>query len=110
MPLKASARITIYDSSSTKPGGFGAGCLELLVGVDEESSLNRAAKRMGMAYSKAWRIIKEAEEQLGFKLLDRNGANGSTLTAEGRRAVEAYQTMQAEVDELLQRRLPELMG
>ena len=35
------------------PGVFGHGCVLLLQGIAREHSLNRAAKSMGMAYSKA---------------------------------------------------------
>lgn len=109
MALRATARLTILGTDEEKPGGFGYGCVQLLRGVDEEKSLNRAAKRMGMAYSKAWRLLNEAEDQLGCKLLNRNGALGSTLTPEGRRAMEGYERLQAEVAELLARRVPELI-
>ena len=84
--------------------------VELLEGVAEERSLNRAAKRIGMAYSKAWRIIKEAEEQLGCELLARNGARGSTLTDDGQRVLAAYRQLEQELNDLLDRRLPELLG
>src|SRR5271157_5331534 len=38
---------------------FGPGTHELLRRVDETGSLNRAAGDMGMAYSKAWRLVRE---------------------------------------------------
>lgn len=107
MTITAHARLT-FRSDPELPGAFGQGCALLLAGVDEEHSLNRAAKRLGMAYSKAWRIVREAEGQLGYALLDRDGARGSTLTPEGRQALEAYRSIQAEVDALLARRAGEL--
>ena len=58
---------------------FGHGCVLLLQGIAREHSLNRAAKSMGMAYSKAWRIVNEAEGQLGCKLIERDGARGSKI-------------------------------
>ena len=108
MGITASARLTVNGPDRELPGTFGYGCVLLLEGVAEEHSLNRAAKRMGMAYSKAWRIVKEAEAQLGVTLLDRDGARGSSLTDAGQQAVAGYRTLQAEVDELLTRRTPEL--
>lgn len=68
MSLSAHARLTISDDDRDLPGAFGGGCASLLEGVTEEGSLNRAAKRMGMAYSKAWRIVREAEGHLGCEL------------------------------------------
>ena len=77
----------------------GRGIANLCLGVREKGSLNAAAKSMKMAYSKAWRIIKETEAALGIQLLDRDGAHGSTLTAEGDKLLDAY----LEVDEKLQK-------
>lgn len=110
MALKAHARVTSIDDERDLPGVFGRGCAQLLAGVAEEHSLNRAAKRLGMAYSKAWRIVREAEAQLGCELLLRDGARGSTLTPEGEHALAAFQTLEAEVNELIARRVPELFG
>ena len=61
--------------------------------------LNAAAKGMKMAYSKAWRIIKETEAALGMQLLDRDGAHGSTLTEEGNKLLDTY----LEIDAKLQK-------
>ena len=110
MSITASARITVNGTESDLPGTFGYGCVLLLEGVAQEHSLNRAAKRLGMAYSKAWRLVKEAEGQLGVELLDRDGARGSTLTPEGEKAVAGYRALQGEVDALLECRAPELFA
>ena len=69
---------------------FGRGIANLCLGVRELGSLNAAAKSMHMAYSKAWRIIKETEAALGLQLLNRDGAHGSTLTEEGDKILDAY--------------------
>ena len=73
---------------------FGPGVATLLHHVEELHSLRSAAMEMRMAYSKAWTIIRNAEEQLGFKLLlsttgGRHGG-GAVLTEEGRKLLEAY--------------------
>lgn len=109
MPLSAHARLTISDDTRDLPGAFGGGCAALLESVADEGSLNRAAKRMGMAYSKAWRIVREAEAHLDCELLTRDGARGSRLTPEGERALKGYRELQREVDELIARRLRELL-
>lgn len=109
MPLSAHTRLTISDDTRDLPGAFGGGCAALLEGVADEGSLNRAAKRMGMAYSKAWRIVREAEAHLDCELLTRDGARGSRLTPEGERALKGYRELQREVDELIARRLRELL-
>lgn len=108
--ITARARLSLKSTDPDLPGVFGCGVAQLLEGVRDLRSLNQAAKHLGMAYSKAWRIMKEAEAQMGCSLILRDGARGSTLTPEGERMLAVYQTLQAEVDELLARRLPELLG
>ena len=73
---------------------FGPGIAALLHSVDEYNSLRAAALSMGMAYSKAWTILKNCEKSLGFKLLDssvggKNGG-GATLTENARIMLESY--------------------
>lgn len=110
MEVRAHARLVIQGQDDTLPGAFGPGCVQLLEGIEHEKSLNRAAKALGMAYSKAWRIVNEAEAQLGCPLIERNGAKGSTLTDDGRRVLDAYQTLQEEIDALVSHRTPELFS
>lgn len=73
---------------------FGPGIAELLERVRELHTLRSAAMSMGMAYSKAWTIVKQSEENLGFKLLQsttggKNGG-GATLTADAEKLLLAY--------------------
>lgn len=73
---------------------FGPGVAALLTLVKTCHSLRAAAMEMGMAYSKAWTILKNAEEQLGFKLLlsttgGKHGG-GAQLTERGEALLAAY--------------------
>ena len=101
MEYKTTAKLVIQACDKDLPGVFGHGCVLLLQGIAHEHSLNRAAKSMGMAYSKAWRIINEAEGQLGCKFIERDGARGSTLAPAGERAIEAYETLQSEINQVI---------
>ena len=81
---------------------FGPGVAELLEGVEELHSLRAATKRMDMSYSKAWRIVGNAERALGFPLLDtraggRDGG-GAALTDQARKLVVAYRAFSKDVD------------
>lgn len=74
---------------------FGPGIAELLRRVREKKSLRGAAMSMGMAYSKAWTVIKTSEENLGFKLLvsttgGKHGG-GATLSPEAEKLLAAYE-------------------
>lgn len=72
---------------------FGPGTADLLRGVQSHQSLNKAAKEMGMAYSKAWKAIKSTEEQLGFSLMDRKRPGGSVVTEEGAAILSMFDEM-----------------
>ena len=80
---------------------FGPGIATLLHRVEERRSLRAAAASMDMAYSKAWRIIRTAEEVFGCPLLatttgGKNGG-GAVLTEEGKRILTAYQEYTADL-------------
>ena len=73
---------------------FGSGVAQLLRLVQQHHSLRGAAIAMGMAYSKAWTIMRRCEEELGFSLLvyatgGKNGG-GATLTPEAESLLCAY--------------------
>lgn len=74
---------------------FGEGPCRLLRMVEETGSLNAAAAAMDMAYTKALRLLKNAEAALGFPLTTRaiGGRNGggSRLTDAGRVWLEHYE-------------------
>ena len=95
--LKPTIRLSITNPASESGSVFGRGIANLCLGVREAGSLNAAAKRMGMAYSKAWRNIKETEAALGIQLLNRDGAHGSTLTEEGDALLDAYISIDAQL-------------
>lgn len=73
---------------------FGSGVAQLLQLVQQHHSLRGAAIAMGMAYSKAWTVMRRCEEELGFPLLvyatgGKNGG-GATLTPEAESLLTAY--------------------
>lgn len=102
--LQTSVRLSIVNPKSDSSSVFGRGIANLCKGVRDKGSLNAAAKSMSMAYSKAWRIIKDTEETLDVQLLLRDGAHGSTLTEDGNRLLDAYlaieEHLSAEADRL----------
>ena len=93
--IRPALRIWLRDGDTPV---FGAGILELLLGVESTGSLHRAAADMGMAYSKAWTIVRRAEAHLGITLLARQaggvGGGGSALSEDGRWLVAAFGALQ----------------
>ena len=82
---------------------FGEGPLNLLKKVDELGSLRQAALAMGMSYSKAWKVMKQVEEELQIKLLERTiggkTGGGSTITSEAKDFIQRYEAFMASIDE-----------
>lgn len=96
--LHAQVKIVITSSEDRKGPSFGKGAAILLRGIEENGSLNKTAKNLHMAYSKAWSMIKKVEEGLGFQLIERFGARGSVLTDDGKRFLELYEVYESEVE------------
>ena len=104
--LKPTIRLSIMNPDAETGSLFGRGIASLCLGVRETGSLNAAAKGMGMAYSKAWRIIKDTEAALDLQLLNRDGAHGSDLTEAGNKLLDTYlaieEKLQKEAEELFE--------
>lgn len=104
--LKPTIRLSIMNQDAESGSLFGRGIASLCLGVRETGSLNAAAKGMGMAYSKAWRIIKDTEAALDLQLLNRDGAHGSDLTEAGNKLLDTYlaieEKLQKEAEELFE--------
>ena len=91
--MEAVTKIVFLDENREK--FFGEGPYRLLRGVEQTGSLRSAAAAMGMAYSKALRILNHAEAALGFPLTRRSAGGisggGSRLTPEGKEWIEKYE-------------------
>ena len=91
--MKAVTKIMFLDDNGEK--FFGEGPARLLNGIEEKGSLRAAALSMGMAYTKALTLLKNAEAALGFPLVIRTtggkSGGGSTLTKEGKEWLTKYE-------------------
>ena len=91
--MKPVTKILFTDDNGIK--FFGEGPLRLLRSVEKTGSLRAAAMEMEMAYSKASKLLKQAEANLGFALTTRStggkDGGGSVLTPEGRRWLLQYE-------------------
>lgn len=84
---------------------FGPGPVELLERVGELGSLRAAAIEMGMAYTKATRIVRDAERAFGFPLTERtvggSGGGGSSLTPAARDLIVRYRAFERSSEQAL---------
>lgn len=90
---------------------FGPGVALLLEKVMEHNSLRGAASDINMSYSKAWTIIKRAENELGFTLLvsKTGGADGggATLTDNAKRLLKSFRDCEQELNAFCNDKYPE---
>ena len=77
--------------------------VRLLRLIDETGSLSEAAAAMDLSYRRAWGKLKEIEQNLGVKLVDRAiggaGGGGSSLTKECRHLIERYEHFRAAAEQ-----------
>ena len=94
-------KLTIRMYTDDNQRCFGPGIATLLERVRLHKSLRAAAASMEMAYSKAWRIIRTAENVFGCKMLSSSiggkGGGGAVLTEEAKRLLSAYDAYVADV-------------
>lgn len=92
-------RVKLCVGDDKRELGFGRGIVMLLEGVDRLGSLNAVAREMGMAYSKAWTVVKRTEKEFGLELLVRDSRRGSALTEQARELIARYREMLEAGDE-----------
>ena len=96
--MRPEFRVTVCSDAGEKI--FGEGPYRLLLGVDRLGSLNAAAKELGMAWSKANRIMRRAELLLGAALTEKRiggaGGGGSALTPAARELIARYEAFRAD--------------
>lgn len=81
---------------------FGKGRDNILKAIEEQHSLNAAAKELGMSYRAAWGRLKASEERMGIKLVETGIKEKSMqLTPTARKMIERFEKLERDVEELL---------
>jgi molybdate transport system regulatory protein len=80
-----------------KPEGF-----QLLNEIHVNGSISDAAEKLDMSYRKAWGMLRDWEQKMGFPLVEkhRGGENGgkTQLTDDGMRLLLAYNELLTEIE------------
>ena len=94
MKYKIKSRIWIEANGNIL---LGEGRVALLKGIEDNGSLTKAAKSLGMSYKKAWSLIdavnKRAEKPVITTSIGGKGGGGARLTPYGKSLVTAYETI-----------------
>ena len=98
------AKIMLFDSEL---GFFGPGVRDLFLNIDSEHSVKGASEKMGLSYSKAWKMIRNVEKALGEPAVTRThgGTEGGSaqLTDAGRMLLGKYMRFEAKGKKALQK-------
>ena len=78
-------QIKLYLCNEEGQRFFGEGPYQLLRCIERCGSLRSAAQEMNMAYTKAFHLIRHAEEELGFPLTEKTIGCPSRRSSGGRR-------------------------
>lgn len=82
---------------------FGPGVADLLESIEEKQSVSLACKKMGMSYSKGWKIIQKIKAATGFDAVttQKGGTTGgiTELTPYGKNLLSSFRKYEADVKE-----------
>jgi len=85
---------------------FGEGPFRLLKKVEELGSLRQASISMNMSYSKAWKILRNIEEEMSILVLERavGGENGggSKITEEAKQLMNKYEMLKLNIEKAIE--------
>lgn len=106
--MKAPVSYVLRINLQSEKSFWDPGLARLLHQINALSSMRAAAQSMGMSYTKAWRIIRRAEQELSFALVESSTGGerggGSRLTEKAQKLLRAYDAMQEDCDAFLKER------
>ncbi len=112
-PNKLKLNYKFWIETDTELSVLGEGKWKLLKAIQETGSLKEAVEKMGYTYRKTWESLKNIEEKLGIKLIEktRGGEKGgyTVLTAKGEKIVEFFDKLYSEAEPHLNSRFEKLI-
>lgn len=82
---------------------FGPGVIMIMEALESSGAMKEACNQTGISYSKAWKILNNVEEQVGYPVVVRQhgGQNGGgcRVTDEGRALMERYRKAETAIKE-----------
>ena len=108
MNYKVKSRIWIEAGDNVL---LGEGRVRLLKAIDETGSLSKAAKSMQMSYKKAWSLIdavnSRAKSPVCNTTIGGTKGGGTQITAYGKSLIEAYERINKNCWEFLDKQISE---
>jgi molybdate transport system regulatory protein len=99
LPMEIKYKIWIEENGKVI---FGKGRDEILKSIEEQHSLNAAAKELGMSYRAAWGRLKASEERMDKKLVETSIKEKSLhVTEQARAIIERFERLEKDVEKIL---------
>ena len=80
---------------------FGPGIVTLLKQIQALGSVREACEKTGMSYSKGWSLIRTAERETGYTIVDRSpggkGGGAARVSERGLKLLEQYERFEKEI-------------
>src|SRR5215475_3514261 len=95
-PLKVKVQLYAGDKRALGPGRA-----DLLAAIDREGSISAAGRSLGMSYRYTWTLVESMNRCFADKLVESvrggNRGGGAVLTPTGRRVLESFRALEAEI-------------
>lgn len=109
MEYKIKSRIWIESEGKVL---LGEGRVQLLKAINETGSLSKAAKQLNISYKKAWNLLdsvnKSAKKPVTINSTGGKGGGGAELTEHGKSLVEAFDEINKNCWEFLNKQLKKI--
>ena len=80
---------------------FGPGKVFLMEAIQETGSISAAAKKIGMSYRKAWKLVNNlnliSKNKMVYTSIGGKGHGGTKLTSTGKAFIELYRRMEKKI-------------
>ncbi len=100
-------KVKIYLTDSDGEKFMGIGVIWLLQEIEKAGSLRKASMNLGLSYTKSYNMLKKAEENLSFPLVERRkgGSNreGIALTGKAKDFIRLYMDFQAKAKDMVRK-------
>jgi molybdate transport system regulatory protein len=85
---------------------IGRGGAEILEAIDKESSLSKAAEKLGMSYRYVWNYVQEIQTAMEEQIVEtfkggKSGGGGAKLTDLGKSLLSEYKQVEVYLDKVL---------
>lgn len=95
--MRAEVKVTLANTETF----FGPGTVLLLKQIEAVGSVAGACERTHISYSKGWKIIRSAEKELGYQIVERQAGGKSggaaAVTERGKQLVALYEELERRV-------------